>query len=78
MNVCDNPRVPHVNITIDEAFKKKCPRAALGCVIAEVEAGETPAGLTEELKLRGEEILRLPEPRAVLETAQVLAVRAAL
>ena len=74
--VCDNPRVQHVNVTIDEVLKKKCPRSALGCVTADVEAGETPAPLTEELKLRGEEILRLPEPRAVLESAQVLALRA--
>lgn len=58
-------------------MKKKCARAALGCVAADVEAGETPAGLTEELRLRGEEILRLPEPRVVLESAQVLATRAA-
>jgi DNA/RNA-binding domain of Phe-tRNA-synthetase-like protein len=74
--VCDNSRVVGVNVTIDEGLKKKCPRAALGCVIADVNAGETPAGLTEELKLRGEEILRLPEPRSVLESAQVLATRA--
>jgi DNA/RNA-binding domain of Phe-tRNA-synthetase-like protein len=65
-----------VNITIDEGLKKKCPRVALGCVTANVEAGERSAGLTEELRLRGEEILRLPEPRAVLELAQVLATRA--
>src|SRR5450432_811534 len=64
------------NVMIDEGLKRKCARAALGCVTAEVEAGETPAGLTEELRLRGEEILRLPEPRVVLESAQVLAVRA--
>src|SRR5450755_832723 len=64
-----------VNVMIDEGLKRKCARAALGCVTAEVEAGETPAGLTEELRLRGEEILRLPEPRAVLESAQVLATR---
>jgi DNA/RNA-binding domain of Phe-tRNA-synthetase-like protein len=74
--LCDNSSVQSVNVTIDEGLKKKCPRAALGCVTAEVEAGGTPAGLTEELRLRGEEILRLPEPRAVLESAQVLAVRA--
>lgn len=63
-------------MTIDEGLKKKCPHAALGCVTAEVEAGETPASLIEELKLRGDEILRLPEPRAVLESAEVLATRA--
>jgi DNA/RNA-binding domain of Phe-tRNA-synthetase-like protein len=74
--LCDNARVHDLNITIDGGLQKKCPRASLGCVTADVEAGETPAGLTESLKLRGEEILRLPEPRAVLELAQVLATRA--
>lgn len=62
-------------LTIDEGLKKKCARAALGCVTAEVQARETPAALTGELKLREEEILRLPEPRTVLESAQVLATR---
>ncbi len=66
-----------VNVAIDDGLKKKCARVALGCVIADVEAVETSAALTGELKLRGEEILRLPEPRAVLESAQILATRAA-
>ena len=66
-----------VNVEIDEGLKKKCARAALGCVTAEVEAGETPAGLNGELQLRTEEILRLSDPRAVLEATQVLATRAA-
>jgi DNA/RNA-binding domain of Phe-tRNA-synthetase-like protein len=65
-----------VLVSIDEGLKKKCVRVALGCVSAEVEAGETPAALTGELKVREEEILRLPEPRAVLESGQVLATRA--
>jgi DNA/RNA-binding domain of Phe-tRNA-synthetase-like protein len=64
------------DVTIDEGLKKKCARVALGRVTAEVETGETPAALTGELKLREDEILRLPEPRAVLESAQVLATRA--
>jgi DNA/RNA-binding domain of Phe-tRNA-synthetase-like protein len=65
-----------LRLRIDEGLKKKCGRVALGCVTAEVEAGETPAALAGELKLRGEEILRFAEPRAVLESAQVLATRA--
>jgi DNA/RNA-binding domain of Phe-tRNA-synthetase-like protein len=65
-----------VHVSIDEGLRKKCARVALGCVTAEVVAGETPAALTAELKLREEEILRLPEPRVVLESAQVLATRA--
>jgi DNA/RNA-binding domain of Phe-tRNA-synthetase-like protein len=66
-----------IHVAIDDALKKKCARAALGCVMAEVEAGETPAGLYEELLLRAAEILKLPEPRAVLESGPILATRAA-
>ena len=66
-----------LGITIDDALKQKWPRTALGCVTADVTAGEAPAALTDELKLREEEILRLPEPRAVLESPQVLATRSA-
>lgn len=66
-----------VKVEIDEGLKKKCPRVALGCVTAEVKARETPAGLDGELKVREEEILRLAEPRAVLEATQVAAARAA-
>jgi DNA/RNA-binding domain of Phe-tRNA-synthetase-like protein len=65
-----------VLVSVDEGLRKKIARVALGCVTAEVEAGETPAALSGELKLRAEEILRLAEPRAALEAAQVLAVRA--
>jgi DNA/RNA-binding domain of Phe-tRNA-synthetase-like protein len=68
--------MPTVSIAIDEGLKKKCTRVALGCVTAEVYAGEAPPRLSGELKSREDEILRLPEPRAVLESAQVLATRA--
>jgi DNA/RNA-binding domain of Phe-tRNA-synthetase-like protein len=73
----DNLRMPQVKVSIDEGLKKKCARVALGCVTAEVEAVETPSGLSDELKLREEEILRLPEPRTVLESTQVLVTRSA-
>jgi DNA/RNA-binding domain of Phe-tRNA-synthetase-like protein len=69
--------MPTVSIAIDDGLKKTCPRVALGCVTAEVQGGETPPRLSEELKSREEEILQLPSPRAVLEFAQVLATRAA-
>jgi DNA/RNA-binding domain of Phe-tRNA-synthetase-like protein len=69
--------MPTPRVAIDDALKKKCARVALGCVTADVQAGETPPKLSEELKSREEEILRLPEPRAILESAQVLATRAA-
>jgi DNA/RNA-binding domain of Phe-tRNA-synthetase-like protein len=69
--------MPIPRVTIDEGLKKKCARVTLGCVTAEVLAGETPPELSEELKSREDDILRLPEPRAVLESAQVLTTRAA-
>jgi DNA/RNA-binding domain of Phe-tRNA-synthetase-like protein len=69
--------MPTPYVTIDDELKKKCPRVALGCVTAEVRAAETPEGLSEELKSREEQILRLPEPRAVLESPAVLTTRAA-
>jgi DNA/RNA-binding domain of Phe-tRNA-synthetase-like protein len=69
--------MPIVDVAIDDELKKKCARVALGCITAEVQAGETPPELSEELKSREQQILRLPEPRAVLESAQVLATRAA-
>jgi DNA/RNA-binding domain of Phe-tRNA-synthetase-like protein len=76
-SLCDTLQMPTVSVTIDDGLKKKCARVALGCVTAEVQAGETPSALSEELKSREGEILRLPEPRAVLESAHVLATHAA-
>jgi DNA/RNA-binding domain of Phe-tRNA-synthetase-like protein len=64
-------------VAIDGELKAKCPRTALGCVTASVVAGEAPAALSEELRVGEERILKLPEPRAVLEAAQILATRAA-
>ena len=64
-------------VTIDSELKKKCPAVALACVTAEVEAGEAPAELAEELRASEEKILKLPEPKAVLESAPILATRAA-
>jgi DNA/RNA-binding domain of Phe-tRNA-synthetase-like protein len=75
IGLCDTLRMPIPRVTIDAGLKKKCPRVAMGSVTADVQAGETPAGLSDELKLREEEILRLPDPRAVLESPQVLATR---
>jgi DNA/RNA-binding domain of Phe-tRNA-synthetase-like protein len=66
-----------ISVTIDVELKKKWPRTALGCVSAQVEAGETPAALDAELLESVEKILKLPEPRAVLESAQILATRSA-
>jgi DNA/RNA-binding domain of Phe-tRNA-synthetase-like protein len=66
-----------VIVKIDGALKKKCPRTALGCVTARVEAVASPAALTEELKTREAEIQKLPFPRGVLGSPQVEATRAA-
>jgi DNA/RNA-binding domain of Phe-tRNA-synthetase-like protein len=66
-----------IKIDIDGELKQRCPRTALGCLTAEVEAGETPAALTDELRAAEQQILQLPEPKAVLESPVVLATRAA-
>ena len=63
-------------VTIDPTLKAKCPRTALGYLIADVRAGEAPALLFEEMKSREMELLSLPEPRVVLESPRVLATRA--
>ncbi|GAC1628334.1 MAG: phenylalanine--tRNA ligase beta subunit-related protein [Candidatus Acidiferrum sp.] len=65
-----------MRVTIDAALKTKCPRAALGCVTANVQTGETPVALIEAMKAREAEILKLPEPRAVLESPHILTTRA--
>ena len=66
-----------MNVTIDPKLKTKCPRTALGCVTARVEAGASPAALLEEMKARETEIQKLPFPRGVLESAQVETTRKA-
>jgi DNA/RNA-binding domain of Phe-tRNA-synthetase-like protein len=66
-----------VLVTIDDALKKKCPRTALGCVTARVEARKTPPGLTGELHQRVQKILKLPYARGVLEVPQISSTRAA-
>lgn len=64
-------------VTIDAQLKAKCPRTALVCVTADVTVDETPQTLLSEMRRLEERILRLPEPRAVLESPQILATRAA-
>jgi len=58
-------------------LKAKCPRTALGCVTARVEAAASPAALLQEMKTRENEIQKLPFPRGVLESPQVEATRKA-
>jgi len=66
-----------VDLKIDDALKAKCPKTALGCVSALVEAQPSPPALIAELNSCEQAILRVPEPRAVLESPQILATRAA-
>ena len=63
--------------TIDEALQRKCPRTALGCVTAQVEAAAAPPELIAEMRARVDEILKLPYPRGVLESGGITATRAA-
>src|SRR5271154_4030484 len=64
-------------VTIDAELREKCSRVALACVTAEVQTGATPEALEHELRVCEEKILKLPEPKAVLESAAILATRAA-
>jgi DNA/RNA-binding domain of Phe-tRNA-synthetase-like protein len=64
-------------VTIDAQLKAKCPRTALVCVTAQVQVGATPASLLAEMQALEEEIRRLPEPRAVLDSPQIQATRVA-
>src|SRR5713226_8731801 len=66
-----------MNVTIDPKLKTKCPRTALGCVTAQVTAGASPDALLQEMKAREMEIQKLPFPRGVLESPQIVAARAA-
>ena len=62
-------------VSIDSALKARCPRVALACLTASVQAQATPQGLEEELRLCEQQILQLPEPRLILESAAILATR---
>jgi DNA/RNA-binding domain of Phe-tRNA-synthetase-like protein len=66
-----------MTVTIDPKLKAKCPRTALAFVTARVDAGATPDALLQEMKMRENEIQKLPFPRGVLESAQVEATRKA-
>jgi DNA/RNA-binding domain of Phe-tRNA-synthetase-like protein len=62
---------------MDAQLKLKCPRTALASITAEVDTGASPDALGRELLLREEEILRLPDPRAVLDSPRIQATRSA-
>jgi DNA/RNA-binding domain of Phe-tRNA-synthetase-like protein len=63
-------------IRIATELKAKCPKVALGCVQAAVETRVAPAELDALLRAQEERIAKLPEPRAVLEAAAIVATRA--
>src|SRR5260370_20801708 len=56
---------PKVKVKIDARLKKKCPRTALACVTARVEAGASPAALLQEMHTREKEAPKFPFPRGV-------------
>ena len=66
-----------MHVTIDDGLKRKCPRTALGCVTASVEAPPSPPHLLALMQQRVNEILKLPFPRGVLESPEITATRAA-
>jgi len=72
-----NSSLKRVDVAIDAALKTKCPKTTLGRVTALVEVIASPEALIAELQNCEQAVLRLPEPRAVLESAQILATRAA-
>ncbi len=72
-----NSSLKRIDVAIDAALKTKCPRTTLGCVTALVEVTASPEALIAELQNCEQAILKLPEPRAGLESPQILATRAA-
>lgn len=65
-----------IEVRISQQLKAKCPKAALGCIDAEVETGATPAALDDELRAIEERLLKLVDPRAILEAPAILSTRA--
>src|SRR5229473_3050871 len=72
-----NSSPERVDVTIDSVLKAKCPRTTLGCATAQVNVPASPEALVAELNNCEQSVLRLPEPRGVLESPQILATRAA-
>jgi DNA/RNA-binding domain of Phe-tRNA-synthetase-like protein len=63
------------DVSISAELRKKCARAALGCVEAEVEARSTTADLEEALRRLEERTAKLADPRAILEAPAIQATR---
>jgi DNA/RNA-binding domain of Phe-tRNA-synthetase-like protein len=64
-------------VKIAAELKATCPRVALAAVTADVEAAATSEAMDHELRACEERIVKLAEPRAVLESAAILATRVA-
>jgi DNA/RNA-binding domain of Phe-tRNA-synthetase-like protein len=66
-----------MRVSIDEALKRKCPRTALGCVTAQVEAAAAAPELLADMRVRVDEIVKLPYPRGILESSGITSTRTA-
>jgi DNA/RNA-binding domain of Phe-tRNA-synthetase-like protein len=66
-----------MRVSIDEALKRKCPRTALGCVTAQVEAAAAALELLADMRARVDEIVKLPYPRGILESSGITSTRTA-
>jgi len=64
------------DIRVAPELKSKCPKASLGCVEAAVESRPTPSELDALLRAAEERIVKLADPRAILEAPAILATRA--
>jgi DNA/RNA-binding domain of Phe-tRNA-synthetase-like protein len=62
-------------LSIEPALKQKCPRVALGLVTANVTVQENSAAVQGEMQHCESEILKLRDPRSVLESPKILATR---
>lgn len=62
-------------VTIDPELRAKCPRVTLACVAADVVTSPTLPEVDHELRACEERILKLAEPKAVLESPAILATR---
>jgi DNA/RNA-binding domain of Phe-tRNA-synthetase-like protein len=66
-----------MNVSIDPELKKKCPKVALGCVTAHVRTTDSPAALILEMNAAESQVLKIPDPRSILEAPAISATRAA-
>lgn len=62
-------------VSIDPALKARCPRIALGCLSASVEAKDSSPELLAELSACEQKIVQLPDPRSILESPAILGTR---